>query len=77
MKIHSGPKVSVTCRNCKVLLDADRPADIHHVICNSNSQYFVECPICGSKIEITEKEIPSLFKPYIQTTGRGIMIYHE
>ena len=28
MTIHSGPKVSVTCPDCKVLLRADRPSDI-------------------------------------------------
>ena len=77
MKIHSGPKVSVTCNKCDIMLSADRPSDIHHLICNGNSQYYVECPICGSKIEITEQEVPSLFKPYIQITGRGIMHCHE
>lgn len=29
MTIHSGPKVSVTCPDCKVLLRADRPSDIY------------------------------------------------
>ena len=77
MTIHSGPKVSVTCPNCKVLLRADRPSDIHCVLCNSEDQYYIECPICGGKIEITEADIPSLFKPYIRKLGCGIMTYHE
>ena len=77
MTIHSGPKVSVTCPDCKAHVQLGYQRTIIELICVIPGKIDIECPICGGKIEITEADIPSLFKPYIRKLGCGIMTYHE
>ena len=70
MKIYN-KGLDFTCE-CGITAEADVASDFHCISFNGNQSYYVICPNCGTKIEISEEEIPVLIKPHIHKKNIGL-----
>ena len=77
MKIPTGPSVTFTCPECKQYFIANRTSDFGCIECNSEKQYFVECPICGTRIEVPENRIPEIMRKHIKVQKFSVRIFTD
>ena len=65
MKINAPIGVQFYC-NCGISGTAQVSSDFHCTRCNGEDNYFIVCPNCGKKHEVSSCQIPENVKPYIK-----------
>ena len=69
--------VVFTCPECTTSGIANHAPDFTCTVCNRERVYWFQCPNCGTKIEVEEREIPILIRKYIKVNHVGIGHFHD